>query len=366
MDWEKEGVKMADIYSNAVCNISFLYSPDDDREISHDPRVRKPCVIRPALGTDAGIGIIPQPYWEIEFRDWGYWRWTEPSSWPLSSRAWAYQEYLLNRRTLFYGHNNFLWECAEQYCDQSLGFIKAPEHSMKFFPLGNNIIKNHIRVSPNTDRITTDVQLFDTWVGYISEYRRRALTVHSDRVMAFAGIAQAFAESHNLTYLAGHFWEHMPYTLMWFCTDWGYCKTFEDGVVGVPSWSWFSARVPISLTSIERIPDSIEFDPSLPDSSSKIDIWCPVFEAQMVEYQWPETKPHTGSRTTFTSFTDLSITLKAALFSGTIERDQTSNDVQLMCEEIASLHRSAFTNTGSEIFDYSLENFESFGPETAE
>jgi hypothetical protein len=44
--------------------------------------------------------------------------------------------------------------------------------------------------------------------------------------------------------------------------------------------------------------------------------------------------------------------LKAALFSGTIVRDQASIGVKLMCEEVASLHRSAFTNTDSEILDY--------------
>jgi hypothetical protein len=196
---------MANIYSNAVCNTSFLYSPDDDREISYDPRARKPCITRPALDTDAGIVVSSQPYWDPGFGGWGYWRWIEPSLWPLSSRAWAYQEHLLNRRTLFYGHNNFLWECAEQYCDQSLGFIEVPMHSRDFLPPGNDAIKNHIRVSPNTDRASTEAQLFETWVGYISEYRRRALTVHLDRIMAFAGIAQTFAEAHKSTYLAGHF-----------------------------------------------------------------------------------------------------------------------------------------------------------------
>jgi hypothetical protein len=114
--------------------------------------------------------------------------------------------------------------------------------------------------------------------------------------------------------------------------------------------SWFSARVPIPLN--ERIPNSIEFGPRLPDSGSIIDRCCPVFEAQMVEYQWPETKPHTGQRSTFICFTSLSITLRAALFSETIVQDQASIGVKPMCKEVASLHRSAFTNTDNEILDY--------------
>ena len=65
-DWEKEGIKTADIYSNAFCNTSFLYSSDDDQEISYDSRTRKPCIIRPALGKDAGIVVVPEPSYIFE------------------------------------------------------------------------------------------------------------------------------------------------------------------------------------------------------------------------------------------------------------------------------------------------------------
>ena len=58
-------------------------------------------------------------------------------------------------------------------------------------------------------------------------------------------VAQTFAKTQGLTYLAGHFWEHMPYTLMWFWqNDQGY-DAFEDRIVGAPSWSWVSARIPV-------------------------------------------------------------------------------------------------------------------------
>ena len=352
LDWEKEGIKMAEIYSNAVCNISFLYPPDDDRKISYDPRALTPCMIRPDLGTDAGIVVIPQPYRDPGIRSWEYWRWIEPSSWPLSSRAWAYQEYLLNRRTLFYGHNNFLWECAEQYCDQSLGSIKAPEPSKTYSPLESDVIKNHIRLASNANMISTEVQLFKTWAGYISEYRQRALTVHSDRIVAFVGIAQAFTETHDLTYLAGHFWEHMPHTLMWFCHHDQNCEAFEDRLIGVPSWSWFSARVPISPK--KRDPWNIRFEPSL-GTSDRIDML-----ARMIKYQWADLEPNVTPGMAFTSFTGLHITLEAALFPATTVRYQSNEGVKLFCEDIATLYIDPLidNDTNEDIFDYRPDTYD--------
>lgn len=214
IDWEKEGIRMADIYSNAVCNISFLYSPDDDQKISYDPRTRKPCIIRPALDKDNGIVVVPEPSCDHDTGDWPYWNWMAPSLWPLSSRAWTFQEGLLSRRTLFYGHNNFLWECTEQLCDQSLGFIKQLARQQPPLLIASSLSKSHIRMPPTSNSPLIERNGFETWVDYICEYRRRALTVHSDRIMAFAGVAQTFAKTHRLTYLAGHFCEHMPYTLL--------------------------------------------------------------------------------------------------------------------------------------------------------
>ncbi|KAH6611840.1 hypothetical protein C7974DRAFT_85661 [Boeremia exigua] len=275
-DWEQEGIKMAGIYSNAILNISFLYPPEDDRKISHDPRRRLPCILRPALNAEPAI--VATPSIPTNREDWRLSR-----TWPLSSRAWAFQESLLSSRTLFYGRNNFLWQCAKQFCDQSVGRIQRQ------YP--GNIPKEYLHVSLESN-IRTQVWLYRTWENCVLEYRRRALTVHSDRIMALAGVAQRFAETQHLTYLAGHFREHMPLSLVWHQREKG--AVLEDKVINAPSWSWFSAR--ISVAAFEGASD-LRFSGLENFPEDRI-----IFRARVVRYQWPGLDPDIPSETAFIDF----------------------------------------------------------------
>lgn len=89
-----------------------------------------------------------------------------------------------------------------------------------------------------------------TWFDLIAEYRDRALTKSTDRVVAFAGIARALHNITQFTYLAGIWKEQFLPSLLWHLakTDaiLGHVKTSttdEPLHPNFPTWSWFSMPV---------------------------------------------------------------------------------------------------------------------------
>jgi hypothetical protein len=54
------------------------------------------------------------------------------------------------------------------------------------------------------------------WQALLDEYHKRNLTQAEDRVIAFAGIACAFQNMGNLTYLAGAWAEFFPLCALWY------------------------------------------------------------------------------------------------------------------------------------------------------
>lgn len=108
-DWEHEAAKMADIYRNGVCNVSFLFPPETgDDYLWSDPRVFSSCILREADFSIAGVFIRPVPHHEVLKST--YWKWLDSTEWPLFTRAWAFQEHFLYRRMILYGHHHLAWE----------------------------------------------------------------------------------------------------------------------------------------------------------------------------------------------------------------------------------------------------------------
>jgi len=99
-DWEVESAKMCDYYSNGWLNIAAGSSSNHSVSLL---RVRDPCwspVTLSLAGFDFLARRIPAPA-------------DRSHEGPLFSRAWAWQESALARRTMSFTNNNLVWACRE-------------------------------------------------------------------------------------------------------------------------------------------------------------------------------------------------------------------------------------------------------------
>lgn len=264
IDWAHEARLMATVYGNADCNLAFLFA-SFTRIPRSDSRDWNPCILRPATPELLGISIHHRTSLSassVEAKDW-----LKQSNWPLFSRAWTFQEYLLAPRTLLLGHANLMFQCTRYFYDELLGPISpAPRVARdgtinrpmslaktQYFPdsLQQNWEKELRMSSFSSLQFTMD------WQGVLNEYRGRKLTQAKDRVVAFSGIARAYANVGALTYVAGCWAEYFSLTLLWYVGKkrvMGSLKEVEyweevrpgvreDVVCDAPSWSQFSVPV---------------------------------------------------------------------------------------------------------------------------
>jgi hypothetical protein len=277
-DWEHEARLMATVYGNADCNLAFLFPSctPESTPVRSDPRDWNPCILREATPTCPGVciqlptSLLRQIYHNNQEKDWLVQR-----NWPLFGRAWTFQEYLLCPRTLLLGHRNLMFQCSRHFYDELLGPIASgpPEvhdttekrgrdyGKTRYFPASlrdnvSDVSEDALMSSPRALGFAID------WQALFDEYRTRELRFAKDRVVAFAGVARAFANLCSLTYLAGCWAEYFPLTMLWY-VDRKWEATVRragpvvvrSGVVeypvcvheradqDVPSWSQFSASV---------------------------------------------------------------------------------------------------------------------------
>ncbi|OWY42127.1 HET-like protein [Alternaria alternata] len=80
------------------------------------------------------------------------------------------------------------------------------------------------------------------WGRLVRHYRARVLTQPTDRIMAFAGIAEAVHSSTGMTYLAGCWVQAFPFSFTWNLVTPSSKSWMKEEAIdeAVPSWSWFS------------------------------------------------------------------------------------------------------------------------------
>ena len=104
-----------------------------------------------------------------------------------------------------------MWECSESLCDELLGPIERfPEATAS---------KTHFSVFRSTRLPVTSmpvqVEFVQNWGRLVRHYRTGVLTQPKDRIMAFAGVAQAVHDSSGMTYLAGCWAQMFPFSFTW-------------------------------------------------------------------------------------------------------------------------------------------------------
>jgi hypothetical protein len=168
---------------------------------------------------------------------------------PLAQRAWVCQERICSPRTLHFGATQLFWQCNQATrTEDNLGTINTKGQSIYsieqwkslFFPMDFTLLTSDR--SPTVEDVTRDwrAAVNIVWTQSIvpDYYSHRRMTMHSDKLMAIAGLAKIiWQRDQRMRYVAGLWWDvSLPSNLMWYASPGN--RRITSYVA--PSWSWAS------------------------------------------------------------------------------------------------------------------------------
>lgn len=240
-DWEREASKMGDIYQNASLTIaaSRAESTNDGflaREtLDVSARIPFNSKIHPSIRGYFNVSYLPDhrnsDLLETEFSKW-------------NERGWTFQERLLSRRIILFGKRQLTFECRKsRRLENYDGEIKRPLAILK-----------HLRSTNEWDVLRM------SWLGITEQYCARQFTFDKDRLLALASIAREILiwlrrnqqqstvpRSAGSQYLAGHWWDGIELSLVWFTQSRGN-RFFSRNAIS-DSWRQERRTVDVQLYS---------------------------------------------------------------------------------------------------------------------
>jgi hypothetical protein len=242
-DWLVESVKMNEVYSHGVLNISADAATDSREGVFESAKkgildgsgplkgwVMKPDHIEiPVYSPKAGITSSLYTY--VYRGD------VQPDTAShLQTRAWVFQEAALSPRRLRYTYHGMFWNCASVHMDCN---EKQPQGINNFLWQKSYVFSiydiPHQPLPPRYVRGQNPARGFlaiDRWYKEVNNYANRQLTYFNDRFPAFSGIAKEFGERTGYHYKAGIWLEDFRRGLLWQSRN-----RIIHPEVG-PSWSW--------------------------------------------------------------------------------------------------------------------------------
>jgi hypothetical protein len=240
-DWEYEAARMADVYQNAWLTISATrssspsngcYNSEETQTVQMKGVIRNSPFILYARQQMEHVPLSWGPDSRLDKK--------KRFSLPLLARGWAFQERLLSARVLHFGPQELFWECREMVtceCNGIQGFDKDA-NIVDYSGAPPKIAHNRFANSA-----ASRDQLHARWRSMAEEYSLRKLTVGTDRLPAFEGVAKEMQGYLGTRYLAG-LWEDSFVTDLCWITGTGRSvqkRVRKRGVSswpGTPSWSW--------------------------------------------------------------------------------------------------------------------------------
>ncbi|KAF9770102.1 hypothetical protein IL306_012393 [Fusarium sp. DS 682] len=236
-DWQTEAAHMASVYSLAYVTISATAAQDSAAGLKEKyPIIKHPCEITPSwTGFEGQIPPAPVRIVDLSaFCD-------EVLSQPLFRRGWVFQEWILSPRTIHVARDQLWWTSTS---NMTSGLFAANE-TCEGFEFDTNQENIHT-VAPGilySMENQSEASLQTTWNSLLQEYMSRSLTFESDRLLAFAGIAEFYKSQAKIppnSYLAG-IWRHvLLQDLLWTISEGR--KVSPPQNYRAPSWSWASVE----------------------------------------------------------------------------------------------------------------------------
>ncbi|KAJ4986122.1 heterokaryon incompatibility protein [Stagonosporopsis vannaccii] len=246
-DWAQEASLMAEVYGNARCTLAALSSKNSSEG----------CRINPSVQTS-----LRSPYIELEVEMYRTNRIRifskKPESWieefngqpsradgetdsPLRTRAWVLQEKELSNCTIYFARGQLLWENGPHKATAQVPWQDIKPETQSETPR---------LMQENLHRQIVGAQQYP-WYELVEDYTSRSLTVATDKLVAFSGLAKRFGGGRK-QYCAGIWNTDLPAALLWQVKDY----TATRPAYLAPSWSWASLMGSITYDSLRLEPDN--------------------------------------------------------------------------------------------------------------
>lgn len=227
-DWRHEASIMGDIYANSYVTIAATTSSDSEEGLFHS---RSPLSVWPCK-LEATWDCFTAGRLAAGVTGWAEERHMEL----LGDRGWAFQEWLLPKRIIHFSKDQIRWGCfclaaSEAYLagldEAGLEYHGTPTKSIIAF-------------------IMDEAEPEILWQRIREEYSEKRLTVATDRLAAFSGIARMIHKVLKCTkedYLAGLWRPNLLEELLW---DAKGSRNSQSSPYIAPTWSWASLDGPFS------------------------------------------------------------------------------------------------------------------------
>ncbi|KAM0226806.1 hypothetical protein ACHAP5_012310 [Fusarium lateritium] len=273
-DWQKEASQMSRIYGAAYLTLAASHGPNGDAgvfpsaqdnyqsflSITHPENNSQHVLLTVtpilSLGPESDVHQIfnRQEQHDMLF--------PLPTSEPLLTRGWTFQERALSARIVHFTRQELVWECkGTTHCAcgqvQGTSFMAMLVESLerweppKYYHDTWGIMKvNDHGTLISFPHFLTPKSL---WEMLVAMYTQRQLSDQRDRQIAFDGIAQMFGNTMFLKddeiigeYVCGHWSAYLPGSLLWSCSTDSFldpprtieCKRIRNS--SAPTWSWCS------------------------------------------------------------------------------------------------------------------------------
>ncbi|KAF4973282.1 hypothetical protein FSARC_357 [Fusarium sarcochroum] len=185
-DWALEAGRMSSVYGNSWLNICAAGASTDNDGLFYPEEKRDVDAWLPVWVRREWGGTFSGDYCVSDHHNW----WMRVADSPLNRRAWVLQERILAPRVLHFGLEQVALECCSAsvcerlpYGDPTTGGGHALMSLTKQFVLG---VRND-----DLDQLTLE-GVFRDWNQVVRGYAQGQLTVETDRLVALAGLVDAF------------------------------------------------------------------------------------------------------------------------------------------------------------------------------
>ncbi|KAM0543444.1 hypothetical protein ACHAPJ_012308 [Fusarium lateritium] len=185
-DWALEAGRMSSVYGNSWLNICAAGASDDYdglfyRKEKRDVDAWLPIWVRREWG-----GPFSGDYCVSDHHNW----WTRVANSPLNRRGWVFQERILAPRALHLGLEQVVLECCSTSVCERLPYgdpAARGGHALM------SLIKQFVLGVRNNDLAQLTLEgVFRDWNQVVRGYAQGQLTIETDRLVALAGLVDAF------------------------------------------------------------------------------------------------------------------------------------------------------------------------------
>lgn len=259
-DWESEASSMCDVYSSCALLLSADASPDSEVGLfrAANMSTRPWSADIPASWKSPGVKVqYPRVHFTFGKMPSMYVpSWKQLTIYPLSTRAWCFQEQRLARRVVHFAVDEVMWDCLGGVACQCGTF-------------SSNSFALHTWQKKLVDNECSADEKHSLWINTVSEYSSRELSHWTDRFPALSGLAKQFQvtsdkrQFNNIqvstpdngftqqvtgkfkdislgTYLAGAWSSSLLVDMCWSADDTPGQRISTPSCYIAPSWSWAS------------------------------------------------------------------------------------------------------------------------------